>query len=104
MSIEEVIAEIKAATPNPITPEAVAETFVLGGTATDLQREIMKKALVGSVVEWDLVVYEVAYSEGTGTRSRRNRFRSVDRARAAGGGRRVDPVAGAGGRCAAAAA
>ena len=63
-SIDEVIAEIKAATPNPITPEAVAETFVLGGTATDLQREIMKKALVGSVVEWDLVVYEVAYSEG----------------------------------------
>jgi hypothetical protein len=64
VSIEETVAAIKAATPNPITPEAVAETFVLGGTATDLQREIMKKALVGSVVEWDLVVYEVAYSEG----------------------------------------
>ena len=64
MSIEDVIAEIKAATPNPVTPQAVAETFVLGGTATDVQREIMEKALVGSVVEWDLVVYEVAYAEG----------------------------------------
>ena len=63
-SIDEVIAAIKAATPNPITPEVVAETFVLGGTATDLQREVMKKSLVGSVVEGDLVVYEVAYSEG----------------------------------------
>jgi hypothetical protein len=64
LSIEEVIAEIKAATPNPLTPEAVAETFALGSNATDVQREDMKKALVGSVVEWDLVVYEVAYSEG----------------------------------------
>ena len=59
MSIAEAIAAIKAATPNPITPEAVAETFVLGGTATDVQREMMEKELVGSVVEWNLVVYEV---------------------------------------------
>ena len=63
MSIEESIAAIKAATPNPITPEAVAETFVLGGTATDVQREIMEKALVGSVVEWDLVVYDVKFEQ-----------------------------------------
>ena len=63
-SIEEVIAAIQAATPTPLTPEAVAETFALGSKATDVQREDMKKALVGSVVEWDLVVYEVAYSEG----------------------------------------
>jgi len=63
MSIEESIAAIKAATPNPITPQAVAETFVLGGTATDVQREIMEKALVGSVVEWDLVVYDVKFEQ-----------------------------------------
>ena len=63
-SIDEVIAAIQAATPSPITPEAVAETFALGTNATDIQREMMEKALVGSVVEWDLVVYEVAYSEG----------------------------------------
>ena len=59
MSIDEVIAAIRSATPNSITPQAVAETFVLGGTATDVQRELMEKALVGSVVEWDLVVYDV---------------------------------------------
>jgi hypothetical protein len=59
MSIEEAIDAIRSATPNPVTPEAVAETFVLGGTATDVQRELMEKALVGSVVEWDLVVYDV---------------------------------------------
>ena len=63
MSIEESIAAIKAATPNPITPQAVAETFVLGGAATDVQREIMEKALVGSVVEWDLVVYDVKFEQ-----------------------------------------
>jgi hypothetical protein len=63
MSIEEAIAAIKAATPNPITPEQVAETFVLGGTATDVQREIMEKELVGSVVEWDLVVYDVKFDK-----------------------------------------
>jgi hypothetical protein len=59
VSIEEAIAAIEAATPNPITPEAVAETFVLGGTATDVQRQMMEKELVGSVVEWDLLVYDV---------------------------------------------
>jgi hypothetical protein len=64
MTIEEVIALIEAATPSPITPEAVAETFALGTTATDVQREMMKQELVGSVVEWDLVVYEVEYAQG----------------------------------------
>jgi hypothetical protein len=63
-SIEEVLAALQAATPNPVTPEAVAETFALGTNATDVQREIMKQDLVGSVVEWDLVVYEVEYAEG----------------------------------------
>jgi hypothetical protein len=63
MSIEEAIAAIQSATPNPITPEAVAETFVLGGTATDVQRELMEKELVGSVVEWNLVVYEVRFDK-----------------------------------------
>jgi len=63
MSIEEAIAAIKAATPNPITPQQVAETFVLGGTATDVQRAMMEKALVGSVVEWDLVVYDVKFDK-----------------------------------------
>jgi hypothetical protein len=62
--IDEVIASIQAATPSPITPEQAAETFALGTNATDIQREMMKKELVGKVVEWDLVVYEVAYSEG----------------------------------------
>jgi len=63
MSIEEAIAAIKVATPNPITPQQVAETFVLGGTATDVQRDMMEKALVGSVVEWDLVVFNVKRGE-----------------------------------------
>jgi len=64
LSIEEVIAAIQAATPNPVTPEQVAETFSMGTRATDVQREMMEKELVGSVVEWDLVVYEVESADG----------------------------------------
>jgi hypothetical protein len=63
-SIEEVLAAIQAATPNPVTPEAVAETFALGTNATDIQREMMKQDLVGSVVEWNLVVYDVKLLDG----------------------------------------
>jgi len=64
MTIEEVIALIEAATPSPITPEAVSETFALGTTATDVQRQMMKRVLVGRIVEWDLIIYEVEYAEG----------------------------------------
>lgn len=64
MTIEDVIALIEAATPSPITPEQVAETFAMGTRATDVQREMMKQELVGRVVEWDLIVYEVEYAEG----------------------------------------
>ena len=63
-SIEDVIAAIQAATPNPVTPEQVAETFAFGTRATNVQREMMEKELVGSVVEWDLVVFEVAFADG----------------------------------------
>ena len=64
LSIEEVIAAIQAATPNPVTPEQVAETFAFGTRATNVQREMMTNELVGSVVEWDLVVFEVAFADG----------------------------------------
>jgi hypothetical protein len=64
LSIEEAIAAIQAATPNPVRPEQVAETFAFGTNATDVQREMMEKDLVGSVVEWDLVVYEVEFADG----------------------------------------
>jgi len=62
--IHEVLAVIEAATPNPVTPEAVAETFAFRTTATDVQRELMEQALVGSAVEWDLLVYDIAYADG----------------------------------------
>ena len=95
MSIEEAIAAIKAATPNPITPEQVAETFVLGGTATDVQRAMMEKALVGSVVEWDLVVYDVKFDKDRYELTSQPIEITSTAPRADGGGRRVDPVAGA---------
>jgi len=60
----ELIATIMQATPNPATPEQVAEAFALGSDFTDLQREMIAKDLVGSVVEWSLPVYEVAYTDG----------------------------------------
>ena len=63
-SIAELIATIMQATPNPVTPEQVAEAFALGSDSTDLQRELIEKDLVGSVVEWDIRVYEVSYADG----------------------------------------
>jgi len=63
-SLEEQIAEIATAQVNPITPEEVSEAFALGSDSTDLQRELLTKQLVGSVVEWRLQVYEVEFAEG----------------------------------------
>jgi len=63
-STAELIATIMQATPNPVTPEQVAEAFALGSDSTDLQRELIEKDLVGSVVEWDIRVYEVSYADG----------------------------------------
>ena len=63
-STAELIATIMQATPNPATPEQVAEAFALGSSSTDLQRELIEKDLVGSVVEWDIRVYEVSYADG----------------------------------------
>jgi len=60
----ELLATIMQATPNPVTPEQVAEAFALGSNSTDLQRELIEKDLVGSVVEWDIRIYEVSYADG----------------------------------------
>lgn len=63
-SIEEQLAEIANAEINPVTPEDVSEAFALGSDFTDLQRDLLKKELIGSVVEWRLPVYEVEFAEG----------------------------------------
>ena len=58
-------ANIHAAEPSTVTLQHVADTFALGSKATDLQRTTLKKELIGSVVEWDILVFEVSESEGT---------------------------------------
>ena len=63
-SLEEQLAEIAGAQVNPVTPEEVSEAFALGSDSTDLQRDLLNKELVGSVVEWRLQVYEVEFVEG----------------------------------------
>lgn len=63
-SAAEQIAEITSAKTNPVAPEQVSEVFALGSEFTDLQRDILRKELVGSVVEWDIQVYEIAYADG----------------------------------------
>ena len=42
----------------------VVDTYVLGGTKTDLQREAMTTKLVGSVVSWQFKVYDIAKEDG----------------------------------------
>ena len=63
-SVGEQIAEITSAKTNPIAPEQVSEVFALGSDFTDLQRDLLRKELVGSVVEWEIQVYEIAYADG----------------------------------------
>jgi hypothetical protein len=58
------IAEITSAKTNPVAPEQVSEVFALGSDFTDLQRDLLRKELVGSVVEWDIQVYEIDYADG----------------------------------------
>lgn len=43
-----------------LTPEEVGQAFAIGSAATEVQRQRLKEALLGSVVQWDLVVYDVS--------------------------------------------
>ncbi len=47
-----------------ISFQQVAETFALGSKHTDLQRDLLKKELIGSIVEWRLKVYEIESTDG----------------------------------------
>jgi len=49
--IEEQLADIRSAKLSRVTPEEVSEVLALGSDSTDLQRDILNKELVGSVVE-----------------------------------------------------
>ena len=63
-SLKQQLAEIASAQVNPVTPEQVSEIFALGSDFTDLQRDLLNKELIGSVVEWRLKVYEVEFEQG----------------------------------------
>ena len=69
------LSELMRADVVPVSPEQVSEAFALGSDSTDLQREILRKELIGKVIEWDVRVYEIAYADGV-SRSRPSRFRS----------------------------
>jgi hypothetical protein len=64
LSVVETAALIERTPHSSLTPETVAEAFALGTRATDVQREIIKAELVGHVVEWALLVYDVEYTDG----------------------------------------
>lgn len=63
-SIKEQLAEIASVQANPVTPEQVSEVFALGSDSTDLQRDLLSKELIGSVVEWNIQVYEIDFTDG----------------------------------------
>ena len=48
----------------PIALHEVVDTYVLGGTRTDLQREAMTAKLVGATVVWRFKVYDIAKEDG----------------------------------------
>lgn len=59
-SPEVVAAEIMQAETSPYSPGQVAAAFALNSEFTDLQRDLLNKELVGSVVEWSIRVYEIS--------------------------------------------
>lgn len=58
------VEEIAKIQPAPIELGQVSDVFSLGGNATDLQRELMHKQLMGSVVRWTVKIYEISSAEG----------------------------------------
>ncbi len=47
-----------------LTPEEVGRAFAIGSAATEVQRQRLKEALLGKVVQWDLTVYDVSLDGG----------------------------------------
>lgn len=56
----EIVQEIFQTEAAPISASRVAETLALGGKFTDLQREQLLKELIGSVVQWQIRVYDIS--------------------------------------------
>ena len=64
LTIEQ-IQLLETASTNPIQLQGeLSEMFAFGSKHTDLQRDIMRGKLVGSIVQWKLPVYEVSLSNG----------------------------------------
>lgn len=47
-----------------VTPQEGGRTFALGGRHTDVQRGLLLDRLIGQVVEWEIRVYDIEYSDG----------------------------------------
>jgi hypothetical protein len=63
----EPVPTFQALKDTPVMPMAlqeVVDTYVLGGTRTDLQRETMTAKLVGATVSWRFKVYDIAKEDG----------------------------------------
>lgn len=58
------ITSLKDTPVMPITLKEVVDSYVLGGTRTDLQRDAMTAKLVGAIVSWRFKVYDVAKEDG----------------------------------------
>jgi hypothetical protein len=58
------VQALKDAPVMSIALQEVVDTYVLGGTRTDLQRETMTAKLVGSVVVWRFKLYDIAKEDG----------------------------------------
>lgn len=58
------VQALKDAPVMSIALQEVVDTYVLGGTRTDLQRETMTAKLIGSVVVWRFKVYDIAKEDG----------------------------------------
>ena len=63
----ELALTVQALKDTPVMPmglQEVVDTYVLGGTRTDLQREALTAKLVGATVVWRFKVYDIAKEDG----------------------------------------
>jgi hypothetical protein len=58
------ITSLKGAPVIAMALQEVVDTYVLGGTRTDLQRDAMTAKLVGAIVSWRFKIYDVAKEDG----------------------------------------
>ena len=56
----DILKSIETTPISPFTFDQVSEVFLIGSTSTDLQRDKMRRELIGKTIEWTIPIYEIS--------------------------------------------